>query len=217
MAQFSIYLTELQDKLLKHTVANPTDWIDNLVEWRVRIAQDDFLPTAIAQLEASGATSIPGTRDEIILAADMPPKNPDWTPVERDDPNDDRTVLYTFDLEDDDIKMLAWMYENPHEHILNWVVERCNQAIIEKAALVKKELLADPSWTDPIPVDPVALLDLVNLKTVQEHLEESAAAIQEMQARMANGEGDYVPPTVNIHTYKHHDENSAPPTGAGPA
>jgi len=217
MAQFSIYLTELQDKLLKHTVANPSDWIDNLVEWRVRIAQDEFLPTAIAQLEVNGATSIPGTRDEIILAADMPPKNPDWTPVEKDDPNDDRTVLYTFDLEEDDIKMLAWMYDNPHEHILQWVVERCNIAIKDKAETVKKELLADPAWTAPIPLDPVELLDLVNLRTVAEHLEESAAAIQEMQARMADGEGDYVPPAVTIHTYKHHEENAAPPTGAGPA
>lgn len=214
MPQFSIYLTELQDRLLKHTVANPTDWIDNLVEWRVRIAEDDYLPTAIAQLEASGATSIPGTRDEIILAVELPPKDPNWTPIERDDPNDDRTVLYTFDLEEDDIKMLAWMYENPHEHIIGWVTERCNIAIQEKAALVKKELLADPTWTAPIPLDPVALLDLVKLKTVADHLEESGAAIREMHDRMENGEPDYVPPTITIHDYYHH---AAPDTGAGPA
>jgi hypothetical protein len=214
MPQFSIYLTELQDRLLKHTVANPTDWIDNLVEWRVRIAEDDYLPTAIAQLEASGATSIPGTRDEIILAVELPPKDPNWTPIERDDPNDDRTVLYTFDLEEDDLKMLAWMYENPHEHIIGWVTERCNIAIQEKAALVKKELLADPTWTAPIPLDPIALLDLVKLKTVADHLEESGASIREMHERMENGESDYVPPAITIHDYHH---QAAPDTGAGPA
>ena len=105
MPQFSVFLTALESKMLEHTVANPSDWIDNLVEWRVRIAQDEYLPTAIEQLKAQGATSIPATRDEIILAVDLPPKDPNWTPVERDDPNDDLTVEYTFDLEEDDIKM----------------------------------------------------------------------------------------------------------------
>lgn len=215
MPQFSIYLTELQDKLLKHTVANPTEWIDNLVEWRVRIAQDDYLPTAIAQLQEKGATSIPGTRDEIIMAADLPPKNPNWTPVEIDDPNDDRTVLYTFDLEEDDLKMLAWMYENPHEHIIQWVVERCEIALKEKAEQVKKELLADPTWTDPIPLDPVELMDLVHLRSVEDIMVESQEIITNMVAEMAEGKEGYVPPApVNV-IYKHREEGAPPaPPGA---
>jgi len=215
MPQFSIYLTELQDKLLKHTVANPTEWIDNLVEWRVRIAQDDYLPTAIAQLQEKGATSIPGTRDEIIMAADLPPKNPNWTPVEIDDPNDDRTVLYTFDLEEDDLKMLAWMYENPHEHIIQWVVERCEIALKEKAEQVKKELLADPTWTDPIPLDPIALMDLVHLRSVEDIMVESQEIITNMVAEMAEGKEGYVPPApVNV-IYKHREEGAPPaPPGA---
>lgn len=207
MAQFSIFLTALESKLLEHTVANPAGWIDNLVEWRVRIAQDEYLPTAIEQLKASGVTTIPATRDEIILAVNLPPKDPNWTPVERDDPNDELVAEYKFDLEEDDIKMLAWMYENPHTHIRDWVAERCQVAIKEKADTIFKELLADPTWTDPIPTDPAALIDLVELKTVAQHLEETGIAMAEKTAKMLDGE-PYMPVTIPFMTYKHHKSNS---------
>lgn len=202
MPQFSIFLTDLQSKMLEHTVADPSDWIDNLVEWRVRIAQDEYLPTAIEQLKASGATAIPASRDAIILAANLPPKDPNWKPVEVDDPNDDLVVEYTFDLEEDDIKMLAWMYENPHDHIRNWVCERCDIAIKEKADIIFKELLADPTWTDPIPTDPAALIDLVELKSAAQHMEETRVAMLNMSAEIVNGE-PYLPPTIPYMTYKH--------------
>jgi len=209
MPQFSVFLTALESKMLEHTVANPSDWIDNLVEWRVRIAQDEYLPTAIEQIKASGATSIPATRDAIILAVDLPPKDPNWTPVERDDPTDDLVAEYKFDLEEDDIKMLAWMYENPHTHIRNWITERCQTAIKEKADVIFKELLADPTWTAPIPTDPAALIDLVELKTAAQHLEETSAAMLEMTANMATDGGEpYLPPTIPFMTYKHRSSNT---------
>jgi len=205
MAQFSVFLTALESKMLEHTVANPSDWIDNLVEWRVRIAQDEYLPTAIEQLKAKGATVIPGSRDEIILAVDLPPKDPNWTPVERDDPNDELTVEYKFDLEEDDIKMLAWLYENPHTHIRNWITERAQVAIKEKADIIFKELLTDPTWTDPIPTDPAALIDLVELKSAAQHMEETRVAMLTMTAALANTTGEpYLPPTIPYMTYKHH-------------
>jgi hypothetical protein len=205
MAQFSVFLTALESKMLEHTVANPSDWIDNLVEWRVRIAQDEYLPTAIAQLKANGATVIPGSRDEIILAVDLPPKDPNWTPVERDNPNDDLTVEYKFDLEEDDIKMLAWLYENPHTHIRDWIAERAQVAIKEKADIIFKELLTDPTWTDPIPTDPAALIDLVELKSAAQHMEETRVSMLTMTAELANTTGEpYLPPTIPYMTYKHH-------------
>jgi hypothetical protein len=225
MPQFSIYLTALESRLLHHTAANPSDWIDNLVEWRVRIAEDDYLPQAIEKLIAAGATHIPGTRDEIILASDMPPKDPNWTPIERDIPDDDKTDLYTFDLEEDDIKMLAWMYENPHEHIQQWVVERCQIAIKEKADMIRKELLADPLWTDPIPLDPVALLDLVQLRTVKDHLDITTIHAQNL-VKMTAEDPSWIPESTPFHRFKHHDHidpfppasagPDAPPTGGGP-
>ena len=205
MANFSIFLTALQSKMLEHTVVDPADWIDNLVEWRVRIAQDEYLPTAIEQLKANGATSIPATRDEIILAVNLPPKDPNWTPLEVDDPNDDLVVEYKFHLEDDDIKMLAWMYENPHSHIRDWVCERCQIAIKEKADIIFKELLADPTWTDPIPTDPAALIDLVELKSAAQHMEETRVAMLTMTAELSAANGEpYLPPTIPYMTYKHH-------------
>jgi hypothetical protein len=203
MAQFSIFLSELESKLLAHTALNPSDWIDNLVEWRVRIAQDAYLPVAIEQLKASGATTIPASRDAIILAVDLPPKDPNWTPIERDDPNDDLVVEYTFDLEDDDIKMLAWMYENPHTHIRDWVAERSQIAIKEKADQIFKDLLTDPTWTQPIPTDPAALIDLVNLKSVADHMAESTVAMRLLQEN-TNSTEPYLPPSITSMTYKHH-------------
>lgn len=203
MAQFSIFLSELESKLLAHTALNPSEWIDNLVEWRVRIAQDAYLPTAIEELKASGATSIPASRDQIILAVNLPPKDPNWTPIERDDPNDDLVVEYTFDLEDDDIKMLAWMYENPHTHIRDWVAERSQLAIKEKADIIFKELLADPTWTKPIPTDPKELIDLVELKSVADHLAESTEAMRLLQENTNSAE-PYLPPSITSMTYKHH-------------
>jgi hypothetical protein len=209
MPQFSVFLTALESKMLEHTVADPSDWIDNLVEWRVRIAQDEYLPTAIEQLKASGATVIPATRDAIILAVNLPPKDPNWTPVERDDPTDDLVAEYTFDIEEDDIKMLAWMYENPHTHIRNWITERCQTAIKEKADVIFKDLLADPTWTDPIPTDPAALIDLVELKTVAQHLAETTEAMAMLQENMATDGGEpYLPPTIPFMTYKHHNSNT---------
>jgi hypothetical protein len=205
MANFSIFLTALQSKMLEHTVVDPADWIDNLVEWRVRIAQDEYLPTAIEQLKASGATAIPATRDEIILAVNLPPKDPNWAPIEVDDPNDDLVVEYKFHLEDDDIKMLAWMYENPHSHIRDWVCERCQVAIKEKADIIFKELLADPTWTNPIPTDPAALIDLVELKSAAQHMEETRVAMLTMTAELSAANGEpYLPPTIPYMTYKHH-------------
>jgi len=203
MANFSIFLTELQSKMLAHTALNPSEWIDNLVEWRVRIAQDDYLPTAIEQLKANGVTAIPATRDEIILAVDLPPKDPNWTPLEVDDPNDDLVVEYKFHLEDDDIKMLAWMYENPHSHIRDWVCERCQIAIKEKADIIFKELLADPTWTDPIPADPAALIDLVELKSAAQHMEETRVAMMNMSAATTTSGEPYLPPSIPYMTYKH--------------
>ena len=207
MAQFSIFLSELESKLLAHTALNPSEWIDNLVEWRVRIAQDAYLPVAIEQLKASGATTIPASRDAIILAVNLPPKDPNWTPVERDDPNDDLVVEYTFDLEDDDIKMLAWMYENPHTHIRDWIAERSQIAIKEKADIIFKELLADPTWTKPIPTDPAALIDLVDLKSVADHLAETTEAMRLLQEN-TNPSEPYLPPNITSMTYKHHKSNS---------
>lgn len=206
MPQFSVFLTAIESKILEHTVADPSDWIDNLVEWRVRIAQDDYLPTAIEQLKANGATSIPATRDEIILAADLPPKDPNWTPIERDDPDDDLVAEYTFDLEEDDIKMLAFMWENPHTHIRELIVDRCKIAIQEKADIITRDLLEDPTWTKPIPTDPRELLDLVELKTCKQHLAETGAAMQAAMEATLNGtaEDAYVPPEVPFMRYKHH-------------
>jgi hypothetical protein len=207
--KFSIHFTKLEAYLMEHIAADVSDWIQNLVDWRVRIAEDDFLPQATQAIIDSGATHLPATREGIINAApNMLPKDPNWTPMERDLPNDNR-VEYEFELADDEIKTLEWMWENPHQHIHDLAVERAQIAIKEKADYIRKELLVDPTWNDPIPLDPVALIDLVHLKSAAQQKEDSAASIQYMMQQMEI-DSSYVPPAVPGVIFKHHPEPEQP-------
>jgi hypothetical protein len=207
--KFSIHFTKLEAYLMEHITVDVADWLQNMVDWRVRIAEDAFLPQATQAIIDSGATHLPATREEIILAApNMLPKDPNWEPMERDLPNDDR-VEYEFELADDEIKTLEWMWENPHQHIHDMAVERAQIGIKEKADYIRKELLADPTWTDPIPLDPEALIDLVHLKSAAQHKIDSSAGIEHMIARMAEEPG-YVPPAVPFVIFKHHPAPEQP-------
>jgi len=199
MPQFTVRLTPLEDKLLQHIVYDPIDWIKNLVEWRVRIAQDEYLPTAIAQLKASGATSIPSTRDEIILAANLPPKDPNWEPVLEDLPE---SVEYTFDIEEDDLKMLAFLWENPHVHIHEFITNRCKIAIKEQCEVITQSLITDSEWTAPIPTDTESILDLVHLVTSKEHLENTGKTTRMLTINAAT-QGDTMPVNPECVLFKH--------------
>jgi hypothetical protein len=207
--KFSIHLSIAESRMLHHLAKDPDDWIRNLIEWRVRIVEDGLYPQIKQQLIDAGATSIPSTKEGMIAAGNLQPKDPTWNPIERDLDHDNRDI-YTIDLSDDEITVLEWMYENPHQHIHDWIVERCQIGIKEKAEVVTTELLADPRWTDPIPLDPEAVLDLIEMRTVHDHMEISGAAAQDLVAN--SGNSDYVPLTVPFHRYLHHDDVPTFPT-----
>jgi len=206
MTQFTIRLTLKEAELLHHTALNPDDWIRNLVEWRVRLVEDNLVPTIVQQLKDGGATHMPKDKASIIMAGNLPPKDPNWTPIDRDLP-DQECETFTFELSDDEIKVLEWEYENPHQHIHDWVVERAQIAIKEKADYITKELLADPTWTKPIPLDPLELLELVELKTVKEHMELTSKVTAEMVLRSTQ-DPTWIPEHVPFHTYYHHADPS---------
>jgi hypothetical protein len=217
MAQkFSIHLSILESRMLHHICKDPDGWIRNLIEWRVRIVEDDLIPKIKQQLIDAGAKSIPANREGIIAAGNLQPKDPNWSPaVPRDHLTDDNCDIYTIELADDEITVLEWMYENPHEHIHDWIVERCQIGIKEKAEVVTKELLADPTWTDPIPLDPEELLDLIQMRTVHDHMEISGAHTAAMVENMRT-DPDFVPITVPFHRYLHHDTPEFPTPSIGP-
>ena len=67
---YTITLTEVQDKALKHVAYDPQDWIENFVYERCRLAIEEI---SLKEFEKStkNGSSISGTKEEIVLAADI--------------------------------------------------------------------------------------------------------------------------------------------------
>lgn len=70
MKEYKIKLSDAEDKALRHIAVSPQEWIDNAVHNRCRIAIDDICNREIQRKLAAGET-IAGTKDEIVLAADI--------------------------------------------------------------------------------------------------------------------------------------------------
>ena len=67
---YTITLTDAQDKALGAVAFSQQEWIENAVFNRCRIAIDDIVGQEIERKLAAGQ-SISGTKDEIVLAADI--------------------------------------------------------------------------------------------------------------------------------------------------
>lgn len=74
MAQIIFELTDLEAQVLAHIAADPDDWLQNLVDWQVRLAKDEIVDAEIAKMVADpNCPSIPSDRDAIVLQADLTP------------------------------------------------------------------------------------------------------------------------------------------------
>ena len=70
MATYTIVLSEAEDKAL-HTVALSAQvWIDNAVHERCRIAIDEIVNAEVQRKLAAGEP-ITGSKDDIVIAADV--------------------------------------------------------------------------------------------------------------------------------------------------
>jgi hypothetical protein len=67
---YTITLTDAQDKALSVVTLDQQDWIENAVSERCRIAIDEIVNAEVQRKLAAGET-ISGTKDEIVLAADI--------------------------------------------------------------------------------------------------------------------------------------------------
>lgn len=65
---YTITLTDTEDKALAYAAASQQDWIDNVVHNRCRIAIDDIVKLAVDKFIAAGE-SMPGDRDQIVAIA----------------------------------------------------------------------------------------------------------------------------------------------------
>jgi hypothetical protein len=70
MATYTIILSDAEDKALKVVALSAQDWIDNAVHERCRIAIDEIVNAEVQRKLAAGE-SITGSKDDIVMAADV--------------------------------------------------------------------------------------------------------------------------------------------------
>ena len=66
--QYTITISEAEDKALSHVAMSQQDWIDNAVHERCRTAIDDIVKICVEKC-LEGNIQIPGSKDEIVMLA----------------------------------------------------------------------------------------------------------------------------------------------------
>ena len=70
MKQYTITLTDAEDKALGYVAVSQQEWIDNAVHNRCRIAIDEIVNAEVEKKLAAGET-ISGSKEDIVNAADI--------------------------------------------------------------------------------------------------------------------------------------------------
>jgi hypothetical protein len=68
--QYTITLTDAENKALAYVAASPQDWINNVVHERCRIAIDEIVNAEVQRKLAAGEP-ITGTKEDIVMAAQI--------------------------------------------------------------------------------------------------------------------------------------------------
>jgi hypothetical protein len=68
--QYTITLTDAENKALAYVAASPQDWINNVVHERCRIAIDEIV-NAEVQRKLVANEPITGTKEDIVMAAQI--------------------------------------------------------------------------------------------------------------------------------------------------
>lgn len=70
MAQYTITLSDAEDKALHVVAMSAQDWIGNAVHERCRIAIEEIVASEVQRKLAAGE-SITGSKDDIVMAANV--------------------------------------------------------------------------------------------------------------------------------------------------
>ena len=70
MAQYTITLSDAEDKALGVVAFSQNDWIDNAVHERCRVAIEEIVAAEVQRKLAAGE-SITGTKEDIVMAAQV--------------------------------------------------------------------------------------------------------------------------------------------------
>lgn len=68
--EYTITLTEAENKVLRHITYDPQQWIETVVKERCRVAIEEIVTKEIQRIISEGGT-ITGTKEDIILAMDL--------------------------------------------------------------------------------------------------------------------------------------------------
>lgn len=68
MKQYTITLSDAEDKALSVVALSQQDWIDNAVHNRCRIAIEEIVAAEVERITSEGGT-LSGTKEDIVLAA----------------------------------------------------------------------------------------------------------------------------------------------------
>jgi hypothetical protein len=71
MAQYTVTLSDAENKALGYFAASQEDWINNAVHERCRIAIDEIVKMEVEKKLAAGQ-SISGSKEDIVNAAELP-------------------------------------------------------------------------------------------------------------------------------------------------
>jgi hypothetical protein len=72
MPDYTVTLTDAEDKALRHVALDPQDWIDNAVHNRCRQAIDQIYTAEVERMTNDPEiTSIPADKTQVVLDADI--------------------------------------------------------------------------------------------------------------------------------------------------
>jgi hypothetical protein len=72
MAEYTITLTDAEDKALCYVALDPQDWIDNAVHNRCRQAIDQIYQEEVERMTNDPTVeSIPANKEQVVLAAEI--------------------------------------------------------------------------------------------------------------------------------------------------
>ena len=72
MANYTVELTEVEDKGMSSITASTQDWVENAVKNRARQAIDEIYKNEVARMTADpDISTIPADKNQIVLDADV--------------------------------------------------------------------------------------------------------------------------------------------------
>ena len=70
--EYTITLTEAENKALSYVAVDPADWIQNAASERARLAMEEIFQKEVQRmLQDPSIKEIPADRDVVVLAADI--------------------------------------------------------------------------------------------------------------------------------------------------